>query len=68
MNRKEVEKKWQEYWYKNDLFKAEDFSAKPKYYALIEFPYPSGAGMHVGHVRAFSSMEVVSRKRRMECI
>ena len=66
MNRQEVEKKWQDYWYSNHLFKAIDFSPKPKYYALIEFPYPSGAGMHVGHVRAFSSMEVISRKRRME--
>ena len=66
MNHLEIEKKWQDYWYSNDLFHAEDFSKKPKYYCLIEFPYPSGAGMHVGHVRAFSSLEVVSRKRRME--
>ena len=66
MNHLEIEKKWQDYWYSNKLFKAEDFSKKPKYYCLIEFPYPSGAGMHVGHVRAFSSLEVVSRKRRME--
>ena len=66
MNHQEIEKKWQDYWYSNDLFHAEDFSSKPKYYCLIEFPYPSGAGMHVGHVRAFSSLEVVSRKRRME--
>src|SRR5574344_766062 len=66
MNHQEIEKKWQDYWYSNDLFHAEDFSKKPKFYGLIEFPYPSGAGMHVGHVRAFSSLEVVSRKRRME--
>jgi len=66
MNHQEIEKKWQDYWYSNKLFKAEDFSKKPKYYNLIEFPYPSGAGMHVGHVRAFTSLEVVSRKRRME--
>ena len=66
MDHKQIEKKWQDYWYSNDLFHAEDFSSKPKYYCLIEFPYPSGAGMHVGHVRAFSSLEVVSRKRRME--
>ena len=66
MNHIEIEKKWQDYWYDNKLFHAEDFVDKPKYYCLIEFPYPSGAGMHVGHVRAFSSLEVVSRKRRME--
>ena len=66
MNHQEIEKKWQDYWYDNKLFHAEDFSKKPKYYSLIEFPYPSGAGMHVGHVRAFTSMEVISRKRRME--
>ena len=66
MDHKKIEEKWQNYWYSNNLFKAEDFSSKPKYYCLIEFPYPSGAGMHVGHVRAFSGLEVVSRKRRME--
>lgn len=66
MNHQEIEKKWQDYWYSHDLFHAEDFSKKPKYYCLIEFPYPSGAGLHVGGVRAFSSLEVVSRKRRME--
>ena len=66
MNHLEIEKKWQDYWYDNKLFKAVDFSSKPKYYCLIEFPYPSGAGMHIGHVRAYSSLEVISRKRRME--
>ena len=66
MNHQEIEKKWQDFWYKNDLFHAKDDDSKPKFYALIEFPYPSGAGMHVGHVRAFSGLEVVSRKRRME--
>ena len=65
MNHLEIEKKWQDYWYDNKLFKAVDFSSKPKYYCLIEFPYPSGAGMHIGHVRAYSSLEVISRKRRM---
>ncbi len=63
---KKVEKKWQDYWYSHDCFKAIDFDSKPKYYALIEFPYPSGAGMHIGHIKAYSSMEVVSRKRRMQ--
>ncbi|MCR5741103.1 MAG: leucine--tRNA ligase [Gammaproteobacteria bacterium] len=66
MDHLKIEKKWQDYWYSKNLFHAEDFSKKPKYYCLIEFPYPSGAGMHVGHVRAFSSLEVVARKRRME--
>jgi leucyl-tRNA synthetase len=61
-----VEKKWQEEWYKKDYFKAIDFSDKDKYYALVEFPYPSGAGMHIGHIRAYLSLEVISRKRRME--
>ena len=65
-NHKQVEQKWQEHWYSNKRFKAVDFSEKPKYYALVEFPYPSGAGMHVGHIRAYSSLEIVARKRRME--
>ena len=66
MNFREVEKKWQNYWYSNDCFKAIDFDPRPKFYGLIEFPYPSGAGMHVGHIRAYTSLDVVSRKRRME--
>ena len=61
-----VEKKWQDYWEKNGSFKAENGSPKPKFYALVEFPYPSGAGMHVGHIKAYSGLEVVSRKRRLE--
>ncbi len=65
-NHKEIEKKWQDYWYENKRFEALDFSDKPKYYALVEFPYPSGQGMHVGHIRAYSSLEIVARKRRME--
>ena len=65
-NHELIEKKWQDYWYDNHMFKAIDFDSKPKYYCLIEFPYPSGAGMHVGHIKAFASLEVVSRKRRME--
>ncbi|MFA5006962.1 MAG: leucine--tRNA ligase [Candidatus Izemoplasmatales bacterium] len=63
---KVIEKKWQDRWYAGDGFKAVDFAAKPKWYSLVEFPYPSGSGMHVGHIRAFSSLEVISRKRRME--
>ncbi len=62
----EIEKKWQDRWYRGEAFHAVDFAEKPKWYSLVEFPYPSGAGMHVGHIRAFSSLEVISRKRRME--
>jgi len=65
-NHKEIEKKWQKHWYENKRFEAIDFGEKPKYYSLVEFPYPSGVGMHVGHIRAYSSLEIVSRKRRME--
>lgn len=61
-----IEKKWQDHWYQNKHFEAIDFSEKPKYYTLVEFPYPSGAGMHVGHIRAYSSLEIIARKRRME--
>jgi leucine--tRNA ligase len=63
---KSIEPKWQKYWEEHDTFKAVDFSEKPKFYALVEFPYPSGAGMHVGHIKAYSGLEVVSRKRRLE--
>ena len=65
-NFKEIEQKWQKYWEDNDSFKAENNSEKPKFYALVEFPYPSGSGMHVGHIKAYSGLEVVSRKRRLE--
>ncbi len=61
-----IEPKWQKKWEEAGIFHARDHSDKPKYYALIEFPYPSGAGMHVGHIKAYSSMEVISRKRRMQ--
>ncbi|MBU0999427.1 leucine--tRNA ligase [Patescibacteria group bacterium] len=63
---KKIEKKWQNTWEKNKAFQAESFSKKPKYYNLIEFPYPSGAGMHVGHIRSNTAMDIISRKRRME--
>ena len=62
----EVEKKWQEYWESHNTFRAENGSTKPKFYALVEFPYPSGHGMHVGHIKAYSGLEVVSRKRRLQ--
>jgi leucyl-tRNA synthetase len=65
-NHKIIEKKWQDQWYESGVFNAKDFDQRPKYYNLVEFPYPSGAGMHVGHIRAYSSLEVLSRKRRME--
>ena len=65
-NFKEVEPKWQKIWEERDTFKAKDDFSKPKFYGLVEFPYPSGAGMHVGHIKAYSGLEVVSRKRRLE--
>ena len=61
-----TEKKWQDYWESHGSFRADNDSSKPKYYALVEFPYPSGHGMHVGHIKAYSGLEVVSRKRRLE--
>lgn len=63
---KEIEAKWQKEWEKNGIYHAEDNSAKPKYYTLVEFPYPSGDGLHVGHVRSYTALDVVSRKKRME--
>ena len=65
-NFKKIEPKWQKKWDEQQAFKAVDGSDKPKFYGLVEFPYPSGAGMHVGHIKAYSSIEVLSRKRRMQ--
>ena len=65
-NVKKIEPKWQKKWEDARIFEATDFDKKPKFYGLVEFPYPSGAGMHVGHIKAYSSIEVVSRKRRMQ--
>jgi leucyl-tRNA synthetase len=65
-NPEAVEKKWQDIWEKNETFKALSNSDKKKFYALVEFPYPSGVGLHVGHIRAYTSLEVISRKRRLE--
>jgi len=62
----EIEPKWQRFWEKNDFYKAEDFSDKPKKYILIEFPYPSGQGLHVGHCRSYSALDAIARKKRME--
>ena len=61
-----LEKKWQKIWEKKKVFQAKDLSKQPKYYSLIEFPYPSGDGLHVGHPRPYIGMDVISRKRRLE--
>jgi methionyl-tRNA synthetase len=63
---REIESKWQKRWEDEKVFEAVDFSEKPKFFSMVEFPYPSGAGMHVGHIKAYSGLEVVSRKRRMQ--
>ncbi len=63
---KVIEPKWQARWAEQKAFEASDDFTKPKFYGLVEFPYPSGAGMHVGHIKAYTSLEVISRKRRME--
>ena len=65
-NFKKIEPKWQAKWEEAGIFHAKDFDKKPKWYGLVEFPYPSGAGMHVGHIKAYSSVEVLARKRRMQ--
>ena len=62
----EIEKKWQDKWAETDCFHAETGSEKPKFYTLIEFPYPSGAGLHVGHPRSYTALDIIARKRRME--
>ena len=61
-----IEKKWQDKWDEAKIFNAEDHSDKPKFYGLVEFPYPSGSGMHVGHIKAYSGLEIIGRKRRMQ--
>jgi leucyl-tRNA synthetase len=61
-----IEKKWQDYWDEHKTFKATNDYSKPKYYALVEFPYPSGNGLHVGHPRPYTAMDIVSRKRRLQ--
>ena len=63
---KVIEPKWQARWAQEKAFEATDDYTKPKFYGLVEFPYPSGAGMHVGHIKAYTSLEVIARKRRME--
>lgn len=61
-----IESKWQKYWDEHKTFEASNDFSKKKFYGLVEFPYPSGHGMHVGHIKAYSGLEVVSRKRRMQ--
>ncbi|NLJ74312.1 MAG: leucine--tRNA ligase [Firmicutes bacterium] len=61
-----IEKKWQDIWEKEGTFRASNDRSKPKFYALVEFPYPSGEGLHVGHPRPYTALDVLSRKRRME--
>lgn len=65
-NFKEVESKWQEYWDKNKTFKTENDYSKEKFFGLIEFPYPSGQGLHVGHPRSYTAMDIIARKRRKQ--
>ncbi len=63
---KQIEKKWQKAWEEKNIYSAKNFSQKKKYYALVEFPYPSGDGLHTGHVRGYTAMDIIARKRRME--
>ena len=63
---KEIEPKWQKKWAESHVFHAENDYTKPKYYALVEFPYPSGQGLHVGHPRSYTALDIVARKRRMQ--
>ena len=65
-NHKVVEKKWQKVWDDEKAFAATNDFTKPKYYALVEFPYPSGQGLHVGHPRPYTALDIVARKRRMQ--
>ena len=63
---KEIENKWQKYWDENNSFVANTLDDKKKYYLLVEFPYPSGAGLHVGHARSYTALDTVARQKRME--
>ncbi len=64
-NVKEIENKWQKYWEEHETFVAKNGEEKEKYYYLVEFPYPSGAGLHVGHVRSYTALDIMARKKRM---
>ncbi len=65
-NFEKIEKKWQKYWETSQVFKAENGSEKPPYYILVEFPYPSGSGLHVGHVRSYAAQDAIARMKRMQ--
>src|SRR5574344_2450882 len=65
-NTKKIEQKWQKIWDDGGYFEAQNKSEKPKYYILVEFPYPSGAGLHVGHVRSYSALDAMARMKRMQ--
>ena len=62
----EVDKKWQKYWEENKVFYAKDNKKMPKWYGLIEFPYPSAQGLHVGHPRSYTALDILARKKRMQ--
>ena len=63
---KQIDKKWQKVWEEKEAFKAQTDYSKPKYYTLIEFPYPSGQGLHIGHPRPYTALDIISRKKRMQ--
>ena len=63
---KAIEQKWQEIWEERGVFTASQSTTKPKYYALVEFPYPSAEGLHIGHPRSYVALDIIARKRRME--
>ena len=65
-NFKEIEKKWQNVWYSQNTFAAKDDYSLPKFYCLVEFPYPSGQGLHVGHPRSYTALDIVARKKRLQ--
>ena len=63
---KKIEEKWQNYWIEHNTFEAKTGSKKEPYYILVEFPYPSGAGLHVGHVRSYTAQDAIARMKRMQ--
>ncbi len=63
---KKIEEKWQKYWADNKTFEAKNGSEKEPYYVLVEFPYPSGSGLHVGHVRSYTAQDAIARMKRMQ--
>ena len=65
-NYKQIEKKWQDKWYQDNTFAAKDDYTMPKFYGLVEFPYPSGQGLHVGHPRSYTALDIIARKKRLE--